>query len=167
MQKMRRSVENAETVGLFATHLYSPPGTIPAPARQPKALPSPPYTNTSPMSARSGVAALASPGVQRLINPSAPVPAPALHPLLAPRSAPMGMNFSQYLGPSTPFTAPAVPTSAPAAPGRGDPFARIINTPSPNVLVSDEFITTTHSNDPFIRERQGSENTHFISHLAI
>ena len=61
--------------------------------RRPKALPSPPYTNTSPMSAPCGVAALTSPSVHRLINPSAPVTALASHPRLAPCSAPMGTRI--------------------------------------------------------------------------
>lgn len=117
---MRRSIENAETVGLYPQARYSPnpyrnnSSTSTIPARRPAGpsllpLPPAPRLLTAP---RSGIAALTSPGVQALINPpTSALPTP-------PSTA--GITYSQPLlsggGSVTPYT-PSTPPE-PRAPFR-------------------------------------------------
>lgn len=135
---MRRSIENAETVGLYPQPSYSPDpfrdsfsiSTIPA-RRQagPYMLPSPPASRPAP-APRSGIAALTSPGVQALINPpSSALPTPPStssftysHPLL---------SGGGYVTPDTPVT-PAEPR-APlrSSSGAFNPY-NVVDTSSPS-----------------------------------
>lgn len=75
MQKMRRSVENAETVGLFPTPRYNPLGASTTNTFfrrcRTSGLSSMPVTRR-----RSGIAAITSPGVQRVLRGQPMTPSP-------------------------------------------------------------------------------------------
>jgi hypothetical protein len=101
MQKMRRSVENAETVGLFPTRSYQPDGPMPSPPsdlrviarRSPRAEASPsPYVFRA---TGSGLAALSSPGVQALLRggPVTPPATPVVPSATRRLGAPSGFTY--------------------------------------------------------------------------
>jgi hypothetical protein len=109
MQKMRRSVENAETVGLFPTRSYQPdgPGPMPSPPsslvrgavvarRSPRTEPSPsPHTRTDFFGVTgSGIAALSSPGIQALLHgPVTPPATPVVSSASSLRGAPSRFTY--------------------------------------------------------------------------
>ena len=132
---MRRSIENAETVGLYPQPRYSPdpfstsPSTAPAPSRvAPYMLPTPPAARSA-AAPQSGIAALASPGVQALINPPmSTLPTPPStgsltfrHPLL---------SSGGYVTPETPIT-PAEPHAPLRSSGAFNPY-NAVDTTSPS-----------------------------------
>lgn len=134
---MRRSIENAETVGLYPQPSYSPDpfrdssrtSTIPAPRQAGRyMLPSPPSARPA-AAPRSGIAALTSPGVQALINPpTSALPTPPStssltysHPLLSGRG---------YVTPDTPIT-PAEPRAPLRSSGAFNPY-NVVDTSSPS-----------------------------------
>lgn len=133
--KMRRSIENAETVGLYPQPSYSPDpfvnnsstATLP-PAQPVYMLPAPPARKPV-TSTNSGIAALTSPGVQALINPpSCTLPTPPStssltysHPLL---------SGGGFVTPDTPIT-PAEPNAPLRSSGAFNPY-NIVDTSSPS-----------------------------------
>lgn len=176
LQKMRRSVDNAESVGLYKTRNYSPPSRTSA-----RRFPSAPATAVNqparvhPAQSGSGVAALSSPGVQALINPrttlATPVTAPAIykHPLYFIQSGPAGMDVSRATPPATPYESRAVPMFSPAAPpSLSGPGYNTDFTPSLPKISEDTptrvMVNTRSPFDPFRgrADADTSENTHFI-----
>ena len=137
---MRRSIENAECVGLYPQRPYSPDlsvGNAPistlAPTRQRFIVPGPPARlalRPAP-SAGYGTAALSSPGVQALINPPiTPLPTPPTTAAMTAFDHPL-LSAGGFTTPYTPVT-PLVQPGAPMRSSTGTNSLNLVNTSSPS-----------------------------------